>query len=46
MTTIDPSNEINHQRRRFFGAAAMTLAAGQFGMIGAANAQPTALPPQ
>src|SRR5579859_555798 len=33
------SEEINHQRRRFFGTAAMTVAAVQFGMIGAANAQ-------
>jgi pimeloyl-ACP methyl ester carboxylesterase len=31
--------EINRQRRRFFGAAAMTVAAAQLGMIGAAAAQ-------
>jgi hypothetical protein len=30
---------IDHQRRRFFGAAAMTIAAAQLGMIGSANAQ-------
>ena len=44
------SEEINHQRRRFFGTAAMTLAAAQFGLIGAAQAQsslakPAAVPP-
>ena len=33
------SGEINHDRRRFFGTAAMTLAAAGFGMIGSANAQ-------
>lgn len=33
------SGEINHRRRRFLGFAAMTLAAGELGMIGAANAQ-------
>jgi hypothetical protein len=26
---------INHHRRRFLGSAAATVAAGQFGMIGA-----------
>jgi pimeloyl-ACP methyl ester carboxylesterase len=31
--------EINHHRRRFFGATAMTIAAAQFGMIGSAKAQ-------
>ncbi|MEZ2126335.1 MULTISPECIES: alpha/beta fold hydrolase [unclassified Sinorhizobium] len=33
------SEEINHHRRRFFGVAAMTVAATQFGMIDAASAQ-------
>ncbi|MEA2821070.1 MAG: hypothetical protein QOJ86_3074 [Bradyrhizobium sp.] len=33
------SDHINHDRRRFFGAAAMTIAAAQFGMIGSAEAQ-------
>jgi len=33
------SEEINLDRRRFFGAAAMTIAATQFGMIGSATAQ-------
>jgi pimeloyl-ACP methyl ester carboxylesterase len=34
------SNKINHQRRRFCGAAAMTLAAAQLGLNGVAEAQP------
>ncbi|HXO68361.1 MAG TPA: alpha/beta hydrolase [Bradyrhizobium sp.] len=33
------SETINHDRRRFFGAAAMTIAAAQFAMIGSAAAQ-------
>jgi thiol-disulfide isomerase/thioredoxin len=36
------SEEINYQRRRFLGTAAMTMAAAQFGMIGCAKAQSTA----
>jgi pimeloyl-ACP methyl ester carboxylesterase len=32
-------HEINHLRRRFFGTAAMTIAAAQLGMIGFARAQ-------
>ncbi|MES2194596.1 MAG: alpha/beta hydrolase [Pseudomonadota bacterium] len=32
------SDQIDHQRRRFFGTAAMTLAAAQFGLAGAAKA--------
>jgi pimeloyl-ACP methyl ester carboxylesterase len=39
------SEDINHQRRRFFGTAAMTLAAAQLGMIGAAEAQSTKTAP-
>jgi pimeloyl-ACP methyl ester carboxylesterase len=34
------SDEINHDRRRFFGTAAMTAAAAQFGLNGWAAAQP------
>jgi len=34
------SEEINHDRRRFFGTAAMTVAAAQFGMTARANARP------
>src|SRR5512142_230597 len=33
------SEEINHDRRRFFGTVAMTIAAAQFGMIDFAAAQ-------
>jgi pimeloyl-ACP methyl ester carboxylesterase len=36
---IKTSEEINHHRRRFFGTAAMTVAAAQLGMIGSAAAQ-------
>jgi pimeloyl-ACP methyl ester carboxylesterase len=40
------SEEINHDRRRFFGAVAMTIAAAQFGMISSAVAQTgTSKPP-
>jgi pimeloyl-ACP methyl ester carboxylesterase len=34
------SDEINPHRRRFFGAAAMTVAAAQFALNGSAEAQP------
>src|SRR3989475_12389832 len=33
------SEEINHDRRRFLGTAAMTIAAAQLGMFGSAKAQ-------
>jgi|HubBroStandDraft_4_1064222.scaffolds.fasta_scaffold08439_3 pimeloyl-ACP methyl ester carboxylesterase len=39
MDAIKTSEDIDHQRRRFFGATAMTFAAAQLGMIGSANAQ-------
>ena len=39
METIKRPEEINRDRRRFFGSVAMTVAAAQFGMIGAAKAQ-------
>lgn len=39
MHTIKMFEEINHPRRRFFGTAAMTLAAAQLGMTGSADAQ-------
>jgi pimeloyl-ACP methyl ester carboxylesterase len=39
MDTIERSEKIDRQRRRFFGAAGMTLAAAQFARIGAATAQ-------
>jgi pimeloyl-ACP methyl ester carboxylesterase len=40
------SQEINHDRRRFLGAAAMTMAAAQFGMIGSADAQSSKINPK
>jgi pimeloyl-ACP methyl ester carboxylesterase len=39
MGTIEMPEGINHYRRRFFGTAAMTIAAAQLGIIGAAKAQ-------
>jgi pimeloyl-ACP methyl ester carboxylesterase len=39
MNTIKTSEEINQQRRRFFGTAAVTIAATQLGLIGSAGAQ-------
>jgi pimeloyl-ACP methyl ester carboxylesterase len=45
MTTIATSESINHQRRRFLGTAALSIAAAQLGVIGAANAEAGATPP-
>jgi pimeloyl-ACP methyl ester carboxylesterase len=39
MDTIKSSEQIDHRRRRFFGAAAMTIAAAQLAVTGSANAQ-------
>ena len=39
MAKIKMPKEINRDRRRFFGAAAMTIAAAQLNMIGPADAQ-------
>src|SRR5271165_2149038 len=39
MDKIKTSDQIDHCRRRFFGGAATSVAAAQFGMIGFANAQ-------
>ena len=39
MDKIKTSEDVDHQRRRLFGAAAMTFAAAQLGVIGSANAQ-------
>ena len=49
MDRTQMAEEIDHDRRRFFGAAAATIAAAQFGMVGPADAQtggtkPTRLP--
>jgi len=40
MDTMRPSEEINRHRRHFFGSAAATVAAAQFGMVGPAASQP------
>jgi pimeloyl-ACP methyl ester carboxylesterase len=40
MDTIKTSEEINRDRRRFFGTAAMSLAAAQFALCGSVNAKP------
>ena len=40
MDEIEAAKGIDHRRRRFFGAAALTVAAAQLGMIGSADAQP------
>src|SRR6202041_2754083 len=45
MNAIRDSKEINHPRRRFIGAAAMTVAAARFGMSGSAEAQTGATKP-
>jgi pimeloyl-ACP methyl ester carboxylesterase len=39
MNTSSSSENIDHQRRRFFGAAAMTVAAAQLGRFTTANAE-------
>ncbi|MGA7199801.1 alpha/beta fold hydrolase [Roseiarcus sp.] len=39
MGTIKTADEIDHRRRRVLGAAAMTIAAAQLGLIGSADAQ-------
>lgn len=39
MDKIKTSEDIDHHRRRFFGAAAMTFATAQLGMIGSATAE-------
>ena len=40
MTKINIAEQINQHRRNFIGAAAITAAAAQLGMIGNADAQP------
>ena len=39
MDATKTSEDFNLHRRRFFGAAAMSIAAAQLGVIGSANAQ-------
>jgi pimeloyl-ACP methyl ester carboxylesterase len=41
MNSIRMSEEIDHQRRRFLGNAAMAIAATQWGVLNSANAQST-----
>ena len=41
MDMIKTFEAIDHHRRRFFGTAALAIAAAQFGMIGSVNAQPS-----
>jgi hypothetical protein len=38
---IKTFEQIDHHRRRFFGAAAVTIAAAQLDMVGSVNAQPS-----
>jgi pimeloyl-ACP methyl ester carboxylesterase len=45
MSTTGSIGEMDHLRRRFFGAAGAALAAMQFGVIGAAHAQPGKMKP-
>ena len=45
MDTIETSEQINHNRRRFFGAAAMTVATAQLGMLASADAQSSKVTP-
>jgi pimeloyl-ACP methyl ester carboxylesterase len=45
MRAIEMSEDINHHRRRFFGTAAMTIAAAQLGMTGVAHTQPRTTKP-
>jgi len=40
MSTTKIAEQINRPRRNFIGAAAITAAAAQFGLIGEADAQP------
>src|SRR5271156_3555107 len=39
MNSIRMSEEIDHQRRRFLGNAAMAISAAQFGMLSSAKAE-------
>jgi pimeloyl-ACP methyl ester carboxylesterase len=40
MDEIKTSEAVDHHRRRFFGTAAMTIAAAQLGIVSSASAQP------
>ena len=41
MRNIEPRENVNHHRRRFFGAAALAVAAAKLGFVRSANAQAT-----
>src|SRR5580704_3647606 len=41
MSSIKSSDQVSHNRRQFFGTAAMTVAAAQLGMLRSADGQPT-----
>jgi pimeloyl-ACP methyl ester carboxylesterase len=45
MDKIEPFKAVNHQRRRFIGSAAASVAAAQLGMIATATAQPSSTKP-
>jgi pimeloyl-ACP methyl ester carboxylesterase len=45
MNSIGVSEQIDRNRRRFFGAAAMTVAAAQLGLLPSADAQPSGAAP-
>jgi pimeloyl-ACP methyl ester carboxylesterase len=45
MSRIEASEEIDRERRRFLGAAALTVAAAQFGVTGTARAQASGAKP-
>jgi hypothetical protein len=46
MDDINTDEAIKQDRRRFFGAAALSLTAAELGAIGAAHAQTKLAPPQ
>jgi pimeloyl-ACP methyl ester carboxylesterase len=45
MSTIKTPQVIDHQRRHFFGTAAVAIAAAEFGILGSAGAEPGKLNP-
>ena len=44
METVNAHEAIDHDRRRFFGAAALTFTAAELGVVGAAHAETTPAP--
>jgi hypothetical protein len=45
MDKINMREAIDHNRRRFFGAAAVTFTAAELGLVGAARAETNPAPP-